>query len=76
MRIQAGILAVVSAIALPATVAAPSASADGHCRAGYSIYDIGSPGSWPEDRNLNGLVCDKTRQMSNGDWRHWVSDDR
>ena len=76
MRIKLGILALAAAAALPMGVSAPSASADGQCRAGYSIYDTGSPGSWREDRNMNGLVCDKTKQTSNGDWRHWVSDDR
>ena len=76
MRSQAGILAVVSAIALPATVAAPSASADGQCRTGYSIYDTGSPGAFPEDHNLNGLVCSKYKELRDHTYRYWFTDDR
>jgi hypothetical protein len=52
----------------------PTASADTLCRPGYSLYDTGIPGAFKQDRNLNGLVCDKTRQTSDG-YRHSYTDD-
>jgi hypothetical protein len=74
MRTRLGILAVIGAVVLPLSVSAPSASADGLCRPGYSLYDTGVPGGFKQDRNLNGLVCDKTRETSDG-YRHQFTDD-
>jgi hypothetical protein len=74
MRTRLGILTVIGALALPLTVIAPSASADGQCRAGYSPYDTGIPGGFKQDRNLNGIVCDRWKQTSDG-YRHWYTDD-
>jgi hypothetical protein len=56
-------------------VTAPTASADGQCRAGWDLYDTGVPGGFKEDRNLNGLVCNRYKQTSTG-YRHWYTDDR
>ena len=75
MRSKLGIVALAGALVLPATVVVPSASAEGQCRAGYSVYDTGFPGAFKEDRNLNGLVCDKTRAVGDG-FRHSYTDDR
>ena len=75
MRFSAGVVALVSALAPALTVGAPAASADGQCRAGYYLYDTGVPGAWKQDRNLNGLVCDKVKPTSTG-YRHWTVDDR
>ena len=75
MRITAAFAALLSALALSAAAFSPAASADGQCRAGYSLYDTGSPGVFPEDRNLNGLVCDKVKETRTG-YRHWYTDDR
>jgi len=33
------------------------------------------PGAFKEDRNLNGLVCNKTKSTSTG-YRHCYTDDR
>lgn len=74
MRTQLGILAVMGVLALPLSAGAPTASADGQCRPGYDLYDTGIPGAFKQDRNLNGLVCDRTRQTSDG-YRHSYSDD-
>jgi hypothetical protein len=74
MRAQLGILTVVGALLLPLTAGAPSASADGLCRTGSAPYDTGIPGSFKQDRNLNGIVCDKVRETSDG-FRHTYSDD-
>jgi hypothetical protein len=74
MRTRLGILAVVSAAVLPLSATATAASADGQCRPGYSLYDTGVPGGFKQDRNLNGLVCDKTRETSDG-YRHFYTDD-
>ena len=74
MRISAALITLIGALALPMSVVAPQASADGQCRAGYSLYDTGTPGAWKEDRNLNGLVCDRFKATSTG-YRHWYSDD-
>jgi hypothetical protein len=74
MRTRLGILAVMGAVVLPLSVGAPSASADGLCRTGYHVYDTGIPGAFKQDRNLNGLVCDKTRATADG-YRHQYSDD-
>jgi hypothetical protein len=74
MRTRLGILTVVAALVLPLSVAAPSASADGQCRAGYARYDTGVPGSFKQDRNLNGIVCDKPRETKDG-YRHSYTDD-
>ena len=75
MRLSAGVVALICALAPALTVVAPTASADGQCRAGYYLYDTGVPGSWKEDRNLNGLVCDRVKPTSTG-YRHWTVDDR
>ena len=75
MRTRIGILAVMGAVVLPLGASAPSASADALCRPGYSLYDTGSPGAFKEDRNLNGLVCDRTRATADG-FRHQYTDDR
>ena len=74
MRTQLGILAVMGALVLPLSASAPSASADGLCRPGSYLYDTGVPGGFKQDRNLNGLICDKTRETSDG-YRHSYSDD-
>lgn len=74
MRTRLGLLAVTGALVLPLTAISPSASADGQCRPGYAVYDSGVPGGFKQDRNLNGLVCDKTRQTSDG-YRHSYTDD-
>jgi hypothetical protein len=74
MRTGLGILALAGALVLPMTAIAPSASADGQCRAGYSIYDTTVPGGFKQDRNLNGLVCERYRETSDG-YRHWYTDD-
>ena len=74
MRTGLGILAVAGALVLPLGAVAPAASADGQCRSGYDLYDTGIPGSFKQDRNLNGLVCDKVRQTSDG-YRHTYADD-
>jgi hypothetical protein len=74
MRTRLGILALTGALVLPLSVIAPSASADGLCRPGYSLYDTAVPGGFKQDRNLNGLVCDKTRETSDG-YRHQFTDD-
>ena len=74
MRTRLGILAVMSAAVLPLSATTPAASADGQCRPGYYLYDTGIPGSFKQDRNLNGLVCDKTRATSDG-YRHSYTDD-
>jgi len=75
MRCSATVVAVISALVPALTVGVPAASADGQCRSGYNLYDTGTPGAWKQDRNLNGLVCDKARQTSTG-YRHWTVDDR
>jgi hypothetical protein len=75
MRISACIVTLITALVPALTVGAPAASADGQCHKGYSIYDTGGPGLWKEDRNLNGLVCDKWKATSTG-FRHWTTDDR
>jgi hypothetical protein len=74
MRTRLGVLAVIGAVVLPLTAIAPSASADALCRPGYDLYDTGVPGGFKQDRNLNGLVCDKTRQTLDG-YRHQYTDD-
>jgi hypothetical protein len=74
MRIRLGILALAAAAAVPMGVSAPSASADGQCRGGYSIYDTGVPGGFKQDRNLNGLVCHRYKETSDG-FRHFYTDD-
>jgi hypothetical protein len=74
MRISAALITLIGALALPMSVVAPAASADGQCRAGYSLYDTGIPGAFKEDRNLNGLVCDRWKATSTG-FRHWYTDD-
>ena len=75
MRFSAVFAALMSALTLSAVAFSPAASADGLCRAGYSLYDTGSPGAFPDDRNLNGLVCDKVKETRTG-FRHWYTDDR
>jgi hypothetical protein len=75
MRISASIVTLVCALVAALTVTAPSASADGQCRADWTIYDTGVPGGFKEDRNLNGLVCSRYKQTSTG-YRHWYTDDR
>lgn len=75
MRTKLGVLALAGALVLPATVIVPSASAEGQCRSGYTLYDTGAPGAFREDRNLNGLVCDKTKAVGDN-FRHWYTDDR
>jgi hypothetical protein len=74
MRTRLGILALAGALVLPLGVTAPSASADGLCHHGYYLYDTGVPGGFKQDRNLNGLVCNKTRETSDG-YRHQYTDD-
>jgi hypothetical protein len=75
MRCSADVVALISALVPALTVTAPTASADGLCRAGYYLYDTGIAGAWKQDRNLNGLVCDKVKPTSTG-YRHWTVDDR
>jgi hypothetical protein len=75
MRIPAATIALITALVPALTVGAPTASADGQCRAGSELYDTGAPGAFREDRNLNGLVCDRWKATSTG-FRHWYSDDR
>jgi hypothetical protein len=75
MRIRLGILAATAALVLPISATAPSASADGVCHSGYSLYDTGVPGSFKQDRNLNGLVCWKAKATTDG-YRAWYTDDR
>lgn len=75
MRIATGLVALISALAIPLTTTAPTASADGQCRSGWSLYDTGIPGAFKEDHNLNGLVCNRYKQTSTG-YRHWYTDDR
>lgn len=75
-RIATGLLALISALSISLTTIAPTASAEGSCRAGWSIYDTGIPGAFKEDHNLNGLVCSKTKEISPGYYRNWYSDDR
>jgi hypothetical protein len=75
MRISTGIVALICAVVPALTVTAATASADGQCRPGFNLYDTGVPGGFKEDRNLNGLVCDKTKPTSTG-YRHWYTDDR
>jgi hypothetical protein len=75
LRISAAVVALISALVPALTVGAPAASADGQCRAGYYLYDTGIAGAWKQDRNLNGLVCDKVKPTSTG-YRHWTVDDR
>ena len=75
MRISAAIVALITALVPALTVTAPTASASGQCRPGYELYDTGIPGAFKEDRNLNGLVCDRWKQTSTG-FRHWYTDDR
>jgi hypothetical protein len=76
MRIATGLVALLSVLAIPVTVITPAASAEGHCRDGWNLYDTGVPGGFKEDRNLNGLVCERYKQTSTGDYRHWYADDR
>ena len=75
MRISAATVALITALVPALTVTAPTASASGQCRPGYDLYDTGVAGAFKEDRNLNGLVCDRWKQTSTG-FRHWYTDDR
>jgi hypothetical protein len=75
MKISAGIVALITALVPALTVGAPTAAADGQCRAGWDLYDTGVPGGFKEDRNLNGLVCNRYKPTSTG-YRHWYTDDR
>ena len=75
MRISTGIVALICALVPALTVTAATASADGQCRAGWDLYDTGVPGGFKEDRNLNGLVCNRYKTTSTG-YRHWYTDDR
>jgi hypothetical protein len=75
MRTSATIATLICALVPALTVGAPTASADGQCRAGWDLYDTGVPGGFKEDRNLNGLVCNRYKQTSTG-YRHWYTDDR
>jgi hypothetical protein len=75
MRNAAAIVALITALVPALTVTAPTASAAGQCRPGSELYDTGIAGAFKEDRNLNGLVCDRWKQTSTG-FRHWYTDDR
>jgi hypothetical protein len=75
MRISIGIVTLITAVVPALTLGAPAASADGQCRAAYTLYDTGVPGAFKEDRNLNGLVCDRYKATATG-FRHWYTDDR
>ena len=81
MRVLATFLALGACLAPSAMAASEAPAADaptssGQCRPGYSLYDTGSPGSFKEDRNLNGLVCDKVTDLGGGLFSHRYTDDR
>ena len=67
-------LALVGASVGSTSVAVPTASADGQCHDGADLYDTGTAGAFKQDRNMNGLVCDKVKLGPNG-FHHVYSDD-